>query len=164
VTDFLEQSASCETDSCSAGQDTLSLSSNFMKWSQDLATGPYPATVQFSPHLHPPSLPPVFRPILASHHRYSGLPSGSSLSYLPTKFLYAFLVSPRVLHFRPASFCLIYSLLYHWRADPVAARSEARALISRTLVRGFESRLRQGCLSSSFYVVLSCVGRGLATS
>jgi hypothetical protein len=49
-------------------------------------------------------------------------------------------------------------------ADPVAARSEARALIARTLGRGFESRLRHGCLSSSFYVVLSCVGRNRATS
>jgi hypothetical protein len=37
-------------------------------------------------------------------------------------------------------------------------------LIARTLDRGFGSRLRHGCLSSSFYVVLSCVGRGLATS
>jgi hypothetical protein len=45
-------------------------------------------------------------------------------------------------------------------AEPVAARSEARAFIAR----GFESRLRHGCLSSIFYVVLSCVGRGLATS
>jgi hypothetical protein len=49
-------------------------------------------------------------------------------------------------------------------ADPVAARSEPQALIARTLDRGFESRLRHGCLPSSFYVVLSCVGRGLATS
>jgi hypothetical protein len=49
-------------------------------------------------------------------------------------------------------------------ADPVAARSEARALIARTLDRGFESCLSHGCLSSSFYVVLSCAGRGLATS
>jgi hypothetical protein len=44
-------------------------------------------------------------------------------------------------------------------ADLVAAR----ALIARTLDRKFESRLRHGCLSSSFYVGLSCVGRGLAT-
>jgi hypothetical protein len=29
--------------------------------------------------------------------------------------------------------------------------------------RGLESRLRHGCLSASFCVVLSCVGRGLAT-
>jgi hypothetical protein len=29
--------------------------------------------------------------------------------------------------------------------------------------RGFESRLSHGCLSASFYVMLSCVGRGLAT-
>jgi hypothetical protein len=49
-------------------------------------------------------------------------------------------------------------------ADPVAPRVEARALIARTLDRGFESRLRHGCLSSSFHVVLPCVGRGLATS
>jgi hypothetical protein len=48
-------------------------------------------------------------------------------------------------------------------ADPLAARSEAQALIARTLDCGFESRLRHGCLSASFYVVLSCVGRGLAT-
>jgi hypothetical protein len=46
-----------------------------------------------------------------------------------------------------------------------AARSEARALIGRTLDdRGFESRLRHGCLSWSFHVVLFCVGRDLATS
>jgi hypothetical protein len=49
-------------------------------------------------------------------------------------------------------------------ADPVAARSEARSLSARTLDRGFESRLRHGCLSSSVYVVLFCVGRGHATS
>jgi hypothetical protein len=30
--------------------------------------------------------------------------------------------------------------------------------------RGFESRSRHGCLSASFCVVLSCVGRGLVTS
>jgi hypothetical protein len=29
--------------------------------------------------------------------------------------------------------------------------------------RGFESRLSHGCLSASFCVVLSCVGRGFAT-
>jgi hypothetical protein len=29
--------------------------------------------------------------------------------------------------------------------------------------RGFESRSRHGCLSASFSVVLSCVGRGLTT-
>jgi hypothetical protein len=29
--------------------------------------------------------------------------------------------------------------------------------------RGFESRSRHGCLSASFCVVLSCVGKGLAT-
>jgi hypothetical protein len=52
-----------------------------------------------------------------------------------------------------------YGLLILQAADPVAARSEARALIARTLDRKFESRLRHGCLSSSFYVVLSCVSR-----
>jgi hypothetical protein len=57
-------------------------------------------------------------------------------------------------HFQSVSFC----------ADPVAARSQVWALSARTLDRGFESRLRHGWLSSSFYVVLSCVGRGLATS
>jgi hypothetical protein len=45
----------------------------------------------------------------------------------------------------------------------VAARSEARALSARTLDRAFESRLRHGCLSSSVYAVLSCVG-SLATN
>jgi hypothetical protein len=44
-------------------------------------------------------------------------------------------------------------------ADPVAAWSEAWALIACTLDCGFESCLRHGCLPSSFYVVLSCVGR-----
>jgi hypothetical protein len=48
-------------------------------------------------------------------------------------------------------------------ADPLAARSETRALITRTLDCVFESRLGHGCLSLSFYVVLSCVDRGLAT-
>jgi hypothetical protein len=43
----------------------------------------------------------------------------------------------------------------------MAARSEARALIARTLDHGFEFRLKYGCLSSSFYAVLSCAGRGL---
>jgi hypothetical protein len=54
--------------------------------------------------------------------------------------------------------------LININADPVAARSEARALIARTLNRGFESRLSHGSLSSSVFVVLSCVDRGLATS
>jgi hypothetical protein len=45
-------------------------------------------------------------------------------------------------------------------ADPVAARSEAWVLSAR----GFESRLRHRCLSTSVCVVLSCVGRGLSTS
>jgi hypothetical protein len=57
----------------------------------------------------------------------------------------------------------ITKLIEH-RADPMAALSEARALSARTLDRGFESRSRHGCLSSSLYIVLSCVGRGLATS
>jgi hypothetical protein len=48
-------------------------------------------------------------------------------------------------------------------ADPVAARSEARALIARTPDHGFESRSKHECLSSSVFVVLSCVGSGLAT-
>jgi hypothetical protein len=56
------------------------------------------------------------------------------------------------------------TLINNIGADPVAARSEPRALNARTLDRGFESRLKHGCLSSSFYVVLSCVGRGLATN
>jgi hypothetical protein len=55
---------------------------------------------------------------------------------------------------------VLYILIF---ANPVAARSEARDLIARTLDRGFESRLRHGCLSASFCVVLSCVGRGLTT-
>jgi hypothetical protein len=45
-------------------------------------------------------------------------------------------------------------------AGPVAAQ----ALIAHTLNRGFGSRLGHGCLSASFCVVLSCVGRGLTTS
>jgi hypothetical protein len=49
-------------------------------------------------------------------------------------------------------------------ADPVAARSEARALSASTLNRGFECRFKYGYLSSSVCVVLSCEGRGLATS
>jgi hypothetical protein len=49
-------------------------------------------------------------------------------------------------------------------ADPVAARSEARALIACKLDRAFESRLGHGCSTSSLCVVLSCVGRDLATS
>jgi hypothetical protein len=49
-------------------------------------------------------------------------------------------------------------------ADLVVARSEARVLIAHTLDRGFEPSIRHGCFSSSFCVVLSCVGRDLATS
>jgi hypothetical protein len=49
-------------------------------------------------------------------------------------------------------------------ANPVATRSEVQALIAHPLDRRFKSRLSIGCLSSSFYVVLSCVGRGLAMS
>jgi hypothetical protein len=52
----------------------------------------------------------------------------------------------------------------NYTADPVTARSEARTLSARSLDHGFESPLRYGCLSSFLYVVLSCVGRGLATS
>jgi hypothetical protein len=46
----------------------------------------------------------------------------------------------------------------------VATSSEVPALIDCTLDHGFESHLGHGCLSLSFYVVLSCVGRGLVTS
>jgi hypothetical protein len=49
-------------------------------------------------------------------------------------------------------------------ADPVAAWSEVQALIARTLDHTYESHLGHGCLTLSFYVVLSCVGRGLVTS
>jgi hypothetical protein len=60
--------------------------------------------------------------------------------------------------------CFNIIVLYKfWSVIPVAARSEARALIARTVDREFESRLRHGCLSLSFYVVLSCAGRGLTT-
>jgi hypothetical protein len=58
----------------------------------------------------------------------------------------------------------LFSVMNYVKADPVATWSEVQALIARTVDRGFESRLRHGCLSSSFYVVLFCVGRGLATS
>jgi predicted LPLAT superfamily acyltransferase len=62
--------------------------------------------------------------------------------------------------------CLIchYHILHKSLADPVAVQSEARALSAHTLDRGFKSHLRHGCLSSPVYDVLSCVGRGLATS
>jgi hypothetical protein len=56
------------------------------------------------------------------------------------------------LHFSKHFFAILHSVM------------SLITLIARTLDRGFESRLRHGCLSSSFYVVLSCVGRGLATS
>jgi hypothetical protein len=73
-----------------------------------------------------------------------------------------------ILNPKDVSACCIKIIFYLYyekkRADPVAARSETRALSARTLDRGFESLLRHGCLSSSVYVVLSCVGRGLATS
>jgi hypothetical protein len=46
-------------------------------------------------------------------------------------------------------------------ADAVAARSEGRAFCAYTLNRGFESRL--DVCPWFFYVVLACVGRGLAT-
>jgi hypothetical protein len=46
----------------------------------------------------------------------------------------------------------------------VAVRSEAWVLVGWLLGdRGFESRFWEGCLSASFCIVLSCVGRGLAT-
>jgi hypothetical protein len=60
--------------------------------------------------------------------------------------------------------CNYYININFFMSDPVAARSEARALSTRTLDRRFECRLRHGCLSSSLYVVLFCVGRGLAMS
>jgi hypothetical protein len=43
----------------------------------------------------------------------------------------------------------------------MAARSKARPL--EHWDRGFESKSRHGCLSAFLLVVLSCVGRGLAT-
>jgi hypothetical protein len=42
--------------------------------------------------------------------------------------------------------------------------SELEQASARTLDHGFESRLRHEYLSSSVDVVLSCIGRGLATS
>jgi hypothetical protein len=45
-------------------------------------------------------------------------------------------------------------------ANPVAARSKTRVLSSRTLDRGFETRIGQGCLP---FIALR-VGRGAATS
>jgi hypothetical protein len=50
-------------------------------------------------------------------------------------------------------------LLNSTNADPVAMWSEARSLSARTLDCRFKFHL-----SLSVYVVLSCVGRGLATS
>jgi hypothetical protein len=46
--------------------------------------------------------------------------------------------------------------------DKLSAEGQKEnALIAWTLTRGFESRLRHGCLASSFCVVLSCAGRGI---
>jgi hypothetical protein len=72
----------------------------------------------------------------------------------------------RKLHNLYAKFHFVICLMnvVHVKCRSSGRRSEARALIARTLDRGFESRLRHGCLSSSFYAVLSCVGRGFATS
>jgi hypothetical protein len=47
--------------------------------------------------------------------------------------------------------------------DPLAARSEARALGAHTEDRGFEFLLK-AWMFVLVCVVLSCVGRGLATS
>jgi hypothetical protein len=48
----------------------------------------------------------------------------------------------------------IFTPLIKNSTDPVAVRSQARALSARTLDRWFESRLGHGCLSSSVFVVL----------
>jgi hypothetical protein len=45
----------------------------------------------------------------------------------------------------------------------VAVRSEVWVWPVGCWDRGLESRSKHGCLSASFCVVLSCVGRGLAT-
>jgi hypothetical protein len=87
----------------------------------------------------------------------------SSIQVFQLKFRMLILSSALyVLHVPPISY-FIWPPLCFVKVDPVAARSEARSLIARALDRWFESRLRHGCLSSSLYVVLSCVGRGLAT-
>jgi hypothetical protein len=93
--------------------------------------------------------------------------------YFSVGGMYSYInVNPVILSIGKESVCFVcvhlpsfdFSRLSLARAEPVAARSEARTLIARTLDRGFESRLKHECLSSYFYVVLSCVGRGLATS
>jgi hypothetical protein len=78
----------------------------------------------------------------------------------PTKIVFAFLTAGVRATSRDHFTHLDFMTLTLGLADPLAGRSEVRALIARTLDRGFESRLRYGCLSSSSYVVLSCVGRG----
>jgi hypothetical protein len=47
---------------------------------------------------------------------------------------------------------------------PIATRSKARTVFDRSkhCDHRFESHSRHGCVSASFFVVLSCVGRGLA--
>jgi hypothetical protein len=58
--------------------------------------------------------------------------------------------------------CNFINVLYS--VNPVSAGHSGHAVWGR-LVAGmwFESRSRHGCLTASFCVVLSCVGRGLAT-
>jgi hypothetical protein len=63
--------------------------------------------------------------------------------------------------------CHVFCANCIYRVNPVIWKKKIEELPiqwSRGLRRGFESRLRHGCLSSSVYVMLSCVGRVLATS
>jgi hypothetical protein len=99
------------------------------------------------------------------HYNYADCPL-SEVCFIHTKFRhFALLPSPGIFIIILTDAFIVFCFSISISGDdPVAARSEARALSARTLDRWFESRLRHECLSSSFHVVLSCVGRSPAES
>jgi hypothetical protein len=71
-----------------------------------------------------------------------------------------------LLRLRASSSFVKYNFKYKQKRTKEKAGHSGRAVWGVGLGcwdRGFESRLMHGCLSASFCVVLSCVGRGLAT-
>jgi hypothetical protein len=100
-----------------------------------------------------PFIPIFLRSLLILHsHTRPCLPSGIFLSCVVTKMLYEFIIFT-IRSTYPAH--LIFLELVTLIPVPVATRSEAYDLIAWRWARGFESRLRHGCLPSF------CIDRGL---